>query len=144
MGDDRSLEEVMHGKGDLKKDELKEKKVGPCASRVTAPYWPGFHALDATIIGEKRKTTRSFDYSHMGYREFDASGTFFIIEINEPEKWRIRADGRALWEIFNDLHRHKLEWIKAIVGNEALGVPDGTPVIDQLTIQRIEDEPKKP
>lgn len=141
MADERSLEEAMRGKG--KEDAEPEVNLGPCASRVTVKFWPGFHVKNATVVGEGRKTTRSFDYSHLGYREFDPSGTFFVVEVNEPEKWRIRVDGRALWVIYNYLHQHRLEWVEAAVGNAAMALPDGTPVIEQITVQRIEEKPGK-
>jgi hypothetical protein len=51
-----------------------EDDLGPCASRATTKWWPGFHVTRAKLISKKGPstlTTRSFDYSHMGYREFD-------------------------------------------------------------------------
>lgn len=114
--------------------------AGPCASRATPKWWPGFHIKNAKLIPENTPTTRSIDYSHMGYREFDPSGAFFVIEVNEPEKWRIRVEGRALWKIYNYLHQHRLEWIEPAVGRSAMAVADGVPVIERITIQRIEDE----
>lgn len=115
--------------------------LGPCASRVTTKYWPGFHVKGAKLIPDNTPTLRSFDYSHIGYRGYDPSGnTWFVIEINEPEKWRLRVDGRALWKLYNYLHQHRLEWIETVIGNAAMGIPDGVPVIERITIQRIEDE----
>lgn len=141
MADKRGLEEAMLGK--VKEDAEPEVELGPCASRPTTKWWPGFHLKNANVLGENRRTTRSVDYSHMGYREFDPSGTFFLVEFNEPEKWRIRVDGRALWVIYNYLHQHRLEWIEAAVGNAGKAVPDGVPFIEQISIQRIEDKPQK-
>jgi hypothetical protein len=117
-----------------------EENLGPCASRATPKWWPGFHVKNAKLIPEGTPTTRSFDYSHMGYREYDPGNTFFVIEINEPEKWRIRVEGRALWKIYNYLHLHRLEWIEPAVGRSAMAVPDGVPVIERITIQRIEEK----
>lgn len=79
----------------------------------------------------------------MGFREFDPAGTSFAIEINEPEKWKITVVGRALWLLYNYLHQHRLEWIEALVGNVAMGVKDGVPVIEQITVQRIEEKAGK-
>lgn len=120
-----------------------DEDLGPCASRVTTKWWPGFHVKGAMLISKtepSRKMTRSFDYSHMGYREYDPGNEWFIIEVNEPEKWRIRVEGRALWKIYNYLHQHRLEWIEPAAGNAAMGISDGVPVIERITIQRIEDE----
>jgi hypothetical protein len=125
---------------DIPEQENEDDDLGPCASRATPKWWPGFHVKNATLLPGTAKTTRSFDYSHMGYREYDPSNTFFVIEINEPEKWRIRVEGRALWKLYNYLHQHRLEWIEAAVGRSAMAVPDGSPVIERITIQRIEDK----
>lgn len=116
--------------------------LGPCASRPTAKFWPGFHVKNATQISKKepnRRTTRSFDFSHMGYREFLDGGTEFIMEIQEPEKWRVRVEGRALWRIYSYLHQHRLEWVEPVRGNAAMAVPDGVPCIERITIERIEE-----
>lgn len=113
--------------------------LGPCASRVTTKWWPGFHVKRAKLIPENTLTTRSFDYSHMGYREYDPGNSWFIVEVNEPEKWRIRVEGRALWKLYNYLHQHRLEWIEPAAGNAERAIPDGTPVILRITVERIED-----
>jgi len=113
--------------------------LGPCVSRVTTKWWPGFHVKRAMLIPDNSLITRSFDYSHMGYRECDPGNTWFIIEVNEPEKWRIRIEGRSLWNIYNYLHQHRLEWIEPISGNAERGLADDTPVILRITIQRIEE-----
>src|SRR4051812_31240751 len=100
------LDQLMHGIKPKAKAELgptpeaaeEEDDIGPCGSRVTTKWWPGFHVRRAKLIPENTLTTRSFDYSHMGYREYDPDNQWFIIEVNEPEKWRIRVEGRALWK----------------------------------------------
>jgi hypothetical protein len=119
-----------------------EEDLGPCVSRVTTKWWPGFHVKRAKLISKKGPstlTTRSFDYSHMGYREFDPGNAWFVVEVNEPEKWRIRVEGRALWKLYNYVHQHRLEWIEPVAGNAAMGIADGVPVIERITIERIED-----
>lgn len=52
--------------------------------RITTKWWPGFHVKNAILIPGTDKTTRSFDDSHMGFREYDPGNEWFIIEVNEP------------------------------------------------------------
>jgi hypothetical protein len=40
---------------------------------------------------------------------------------------------------YNYLDQHRLEWIAPSLGNAARGLPDGIPVIEQITILRIEE-----
>jgi hypothetical protein len=44
---------------------------------------------------------------------------------------------------YNYLHHHRLEWIAPSLGKAERGLPDGIPVIEQITIQRIEEKPKR-
>lgn len=41
--------------------------------------------------------------------------------------------------IYNYLHQHRLEWIEPAVGRSERAIADGVPVIERITIQRIED-----
>lgn len=124
---------------ETKPSDEEEEDLGACASRATAKWWPGFHVKNAKLIPDNTAMTRSFDYSHMGYREYDPGNEWFIIEVNEPEKWRIRVEGRALWKIYNYLHQHRVEWIEPAIGRTEKGISDGVPVIVRITVQRIED-----
>jgi hypothetical protein len=59
-----------------------------------------------------KEDTRAFQYVHIGYASYSSAGTSFVVEFNEPEKWRLTVKGRKLWTVFVNIHRHALEWIK--------------------------------
>ena len=80
--------------------------LGPCAARAAVKELPGLHVFRC------RETTRSFQFAHMGYKEYDRGNSWFIIEFNEPEKWRLTVRGRNLWAIYNYIAQHRLEWIR--------------------------------
>lgn len=133
-----SLERIWAGT----RPEAEDDDLGPCCSRPAAAALTGFHVRRATQISKTeptRKTTRSFDYSHLGYREIDEGNEWFVVEVNEPEKWRLRVEGRALWRVYAGLHRHRLEWIEPVTGHADMAIPNGVPVVLRITVERIED-----
>jgi hypothetical protein len=87
-------------------EEEAGEELGPCAARPTARWLPGVHVF------RRRGSTRSFQFAHLGYQEYDPGNTWFVIEFNEPEKWRLTVRGRNLWAIYNYLAQHRLEWIR--------------------------------
>jgi hypothetical protein len=44
---------------------------------------------------------------------------------------------------YNYLHQQRPEWIAPSLGAAARGLPDGIPVMERITTQRIEEKPEK-
>lgn len=102
--------------------------LGQCASRPVVKYVPAFHV-------KGRDGARSFDYHHMGLKKYEP--TRFVIEFQEPEHWRLTVEGRNLWEVYNYLVMHRLEWITAADRD----FEDGRkPVITRITVEKVEEE----
>ena len=132
------LDKILYNspKSDQRKTETTEspegeEDLGPCASRKMPKGWVGLYVFNGT------EDTRGFQYSHMGFESFAADGTSFVIEWNEPEKWRLLVRGRNLWKIFLGVHHHKIEWIRKADRDFAR---DGEPIILGITIERVEEE----
>jgi hypothetical protein len=107
-----------------------EEDIGSCASRPSPKWLPAFH------VKTGRTGVRSFDYVHMGLKQFDPSGTSFRIEFHEPEPWRLVVHGRSLWKIYNYLVLHRLEWIEKADRD----FEDGKqPIISSIEIESIQD-----
>jgi hypothetical protein len=103
--------------------------LGPCASRPTPKWWTGIH------VKRGRDGTRSFQYVHIGYEEFDPAGTRFVFEFNVPEKWRVTVTGTNLWKIYNYLHQHRLEWIEQ--ADRSIGKDESVPLISKIDVEEI-------
>src|ERR1700693_773507 len=69
-------------------EEEEAEDLGACAARPASKEIPGLHVF------RRRGSTRSFQFAHMGYQEYAPGNTWFIIEFNEPEKWRLTVRGR--------------------------------------------------
>ncbi len=87
-------------------EEEAREDLGPCAARPASKEIPGLHVF------RRKGSTRSFQFAHLGYQEYDPGNTWFIIEFNEPEKWKLTVRGRNLWAIYNYIAQHRLEWIR--------------------------------
>ncbi len=106
-----------------------EEDLGACASRPVVKYVPAFHVKNA------KEPTRSFEYAHVGLKQYEPGK--FVLEFNEPEKWRLTVEGTNLWKVYNYLVLHRLEWIEA--ADRPFG--DGKqPVISKITIEAVEEE----
>ena len=86
--------------------ESEAEDLGSCASRPMPNTCTGLYVLNG------KEDTRAFQYVHIGYASYSSAGTSFVVEFNEPEKWRLTVKGRKLWTVFVNIHRHALEWIK--------------------------------
>jgi hypothetical protein len=104
--------------------------LGPCAARPAAKLLPGLHLF------RRRGSTRSFQFAHLGYQEYDPSNTWFVIEFNEPEKWRVTVRGRNLWAIYNYIAQHRLEWIREADRDFA---GDGERIITAIEIEAVKE-----
>jgi hypothetical protein len=89
-----------------KPETVEGEDLGACASQPMPKAWTGLYVLNG------KEDIRAFQYVHLGYASFSSGGTSFVIEFNEPEKWRLTVKGRKLWKVFVNIHRHALEWIK--------------------------------
>lgn len=111
------------------KPETDDEDLGDCASRPVVKYVPAFHVKNGA------KPTRSFDYHHMGFKEFQPGK--FVIEFHEPDHWRLTVEGTNLWSVYNYLCLHRLEWIAAADRE----FEDGdNPVITAISIEKVEEE----
>jgi len=104
--------------------------LGPCAARPASKWMPGLH------IFRRRGSTRSFQFAHVGYQEYDPGNTWFIIEFNEPEKWRLTVRGRNLWAIYHYIAQHRLEWIREADRDFA---GDGEKIITAIDIVPVKE-----
>jgi hypothetical protein len=104
--------------------------LGPCAARASSKELPGLHVF------RRRASTRSFQFAHMGYQEFDPGNTWFIIEFNEPEKWRLTVRGRNLWAIYNYIAQHRLAWIREADRDFA---GDGETIVTAIEIVAVKE-----
>ena len=112
-----------------KVEEIAEGEViGSCAS---PPEPKG--SLCLLVLGGTQDT-RAFQYVHLGFASYAASGTSFVVEFNEPEKWRLIVRGRKLWEIFVNIQRHALEWISKV--DRDFG-ESNVPVITDIRVERV-------
>ena len=73
----------------------------------------------------------------MGFLEYDPGNTWFIIEFNEPEKWRLTVRGRNLWAIYNYIAQHRLEWIREADRDFA---GDGDAIITAIVIEAVKEK----
>jgi hypothetical protein len=105
--------------------------LGPCAARPSAKELPGLHVI------RRRASTRSFQFAHLGYQEYDPSNTWFVVEFNEPEKWRLTVRGRNLWAIYNYIAQHRLEWVKEADRDFAR---DGEMIIMSIDIEEVKEK----
>ena len=105
-----------------------DEDLGACASRPVVKYVPAFHV-------KLRDSVRSFDYGHMGLKKYEPGK--FVIEVQEPEHWRLTVEGRNLWSVYNYLCLHRLEWVEQAIRD----FEDGKkPVITRITIEKVEEE----
>jgi len=74
---------------------------------------------------------------HMGYARYSADGTSFVVEFNEPEKWRMTVQGRKLWKVFVNIHQHALEWIKKAERDFEEG---DDPVITDIKVEVVAED----
>jgi hypothetical protein len=103
-------------------------EIGTSASRAVPRGWPGFLVLNG------KEDTRAFQYVHLGFANYSADGRSFVVEFNEPEKWRMTVKGSNLWKVFVNIQQHALEWIKKADRD----FEDGdTPVITEIKIERV-------
>jgi hypothetical protein len=61
---------------------------------------------------------------------------WFIIEFNEPEKWRVTVCGRNLEKYYDYITQHRLPWIREAERDFA---GDGEPIITSIEIVPIEE-----
>ena len=102
--------------------------LGACASRPTPKGGTGLYVLNG------KEDTRAFQYVHLGYASYSADGTSFVVEFNEPEKWRLTVRGRKLWQVFVNVHRHQLEWIKRADRDFEEG---DKPIITDIKVEKV-------
>ena len=103
-------------------------ELGASASRAVPRGWPGILVLNG------KEDTRAFQYVHLGFANYSSDGRSFVVEFNEPEKWRMTVKGSNLWKIFVNIQQHALEWIKKADRD----FEDGdTPVITDIKIERV-------
>lgn len=111
------------------KQEPEDEDLGKCASRAVTKYVPAFHVMNGA------EPVRTFDYQHMGFKQFEP--TKFVMEFHEPEHWRLTVEGRNLWDAYNYLCHHRLEWIKKADRD----FDDGKKaVITGIVIEKIEEK----
>ncbi len=114
-----------------KPETVEAEDLGSCVSRPMPRGSTGLYVMNG------REDTRAFQYVHLGYANFSSGGTSFVIEFNEPEKWRLTVKGRKLWNVFVNIHRHALEWIKKADRD----FDDGDkPVITDIKIDLVTDD----
>ena len=76
-----------------KPETVEAEDLGPCASRPMPKAWTGLYVLNG------KEDTRAFQYVHLGFASYSASGTSFVVEFNVPEKWKLTVKGRKLWKV---------------------------------------------
>jgi hypothetical protein len=125
-----SFDEMLQAKAQKQKT-VEADELGECASPPKPDGWPGLYVLSG------KHDTRAFSYLHMGYANYSADGMSFVVEFNEPEKWRLSVKGRKLWTVFVNIHQHALEWIKKADRDFAA---DHVPVITDIRIDRVAED----
>lgn len=113
-----------------KRETPEGEELGTSASRAVPRGWPGILVLNG------KEDTRAFQYVHLGFANYSADGRSFVVEFNEPEKWRLTVKGRNLWKLFVNIQQHALEWIKKADRDFADG---DTPVITEIKIERASE-----
>ena len=83
-----------------------------------------------------KRIRRAFQYVHLGFANYSADGRSFVVEFNEPEKWRMTVKGSNLWTVFTNIQQHALEWIKK--ADRDFGDGDA-PVITDIKIERVSE-----
>jgi len=87
-------------------EEEGDEDLGLCAARPSVKWVAGLHVM------LRQGAVRSFQFSHLGHQEYDAANTRFVLEFNQPEKWRVTVRGRNLWTIYDYITQHRLAWIR--------------------------------
>ena len=123
----KSIGEILQGTPQ-KQQEPEGEDLGACASRPAPRGWP------AILVLGGREDTRAFQYVHLGFANYSADGRSFVVEFNEPEKWRMTVKGSNLWKVFVHIQQHALEWIKKADRDFADG---NTPVITDIRIELV-------
>ncbi|MGO9443330.1 MAG: hypothetical protein ACLPXB_00980 [Thiobacillaceae bacterium] len=123
----KSLDEILQVTPP-KREMPEGEELGTSASRAVPRGWP------AILVLNGREDTRAFQYVHLGFANYSADGRSFVVEFNEPEKWRMTVKGSNLWKVFANIQQHALEWIKKADRDFADG---DTPVITEIKIERV-------
>ena len=113
-----------------KREMPESEDLGACASRPAPRGWP------AVLVLNGKEDTRAFQYVHLGFASYFADGRSFVVEFNEPEKWRMTVKGSNLWKVFVNMQQHALEWIKKADRDFADG---DTPVITDIKIEGVSE-----
>jgi hypothetical protein len=111
-----------------KSETVEAEDLGSCASRPVPKGWTGLYVLNG------KEDTRAFQYVHIGYASYSSGGASFVVEFNEPEKWRLTVKGRKLWKVFVNIQHHALEWIKK--ADRDFGDGDA-PVITDIKVELV-------
>ena len=125
-----SLEELLQGMSQ-KHDTTQGEDLGACASHSEPKGWPGLYVLNG------KEDTRAFQYVHLGFANYSADGRSFVVEFNEPEKWRMTVKGSNLSKVFVNIQQHALEWIKKADRDFGDG---NAPVITDIRIDRVKED----
>lgn len=111
------------------KPEPEPDDLGLCCSRPANKYVPAFHVRNGA------GPIRSFEYGHVGFKQFEP--TRIVMEFHEPEHWRLTVKGRNLWDLYNYLCHHRIEWIEKADRD----FEDGRkPVITGIWIEKVKEE----
>jgi hypothetical protein len=109
------------------KREIPDGEDLACMSRPVPRGWA------ALLVLNGKEDTRAFQYVHLGFANYSADGRSFVVEFNEPEKWRMTVKGSNLWKVFTNIQQHALEWIKK--ADRDFGDGDA-PVITEIKIEQ--------
>ena len=106
-------------------------EAGPCAAKPEPSGCVSLCVINTT------EASRGFQYAHLGFASYAADGLSFVVEFNEPEKWRLTVRGRRLWRVFIGVHQHRLEWIKKADRDFDHGAHA---VITEILIEKVDTE----
>ncbi len=114
-----------------KREMTEGEELGASASRAVPRGWA------AILVLNGKEDTRAFQYVHLGFANYSADGRSFVVDFNEPEKWRMTVRGSNLWKVFVNIQQHALEWIKKADRDFEDG---NAPAITDIKIERVSED----
>jgi hypothetical protein len=115
-----------NGKKSPKGESIEGEDLGECCARPASKWLAGLHVHNG---GEP---TRSFQFTQIDFEEFTPTRFTFIFV--GMAHWKLEVHGRNLWQAFNYIHQHRLEWIKK--ADRDFGESD-KPVITSIAITDV-------
>lgn len=134
---DKNLDDILKGGRPASKPEPGSKTDdpddnGPCAARLKDKW------ITALTIQHHNKAWESFQYTGIGTHSTFTPERFEVIFVGHDAKWRLTAEGRNLWTIYNGIIQHRIEWLKA--ADRDFG-PEAAPYIKSIEVTEVREEP---